>query len=485
MDLKNKIQSLQQTLNVAYTKPDPLKVETMMNKLRGSPDDNIPRNDIAWDYLTIERGFTAETIEHFKLGYDEAKKAISIPHYKDGELINIKYRFLKPKDIRYTSEPNAEQWLFHDEGLKVGLDKNAVIIAEGEFDCISLWQAGFKHVISPGSGANSYGQWIEELDKIKGVWIAYDNDEPGQLAAKELAGRIGIEKCRNVVYPDGYKDANEYTLNHTVDNLRALFMQAEPLYKSDFNNLPDIIRDMVEAPREYMSTRFFPQVRIHRDNMTVLTGVTNSGKSSLALNVAIDLASQGVPVLIIPMERGIYTVGRRLIQIAIGKTEEEIEFTPKDEIYKATETIAELPIYFSMPDKTKLIETITRAKRVFGVRYVVIDQIDQAVRNTSGNKEVAISDAMRDLKQLTEHLPVALLVVAHIRKLAHGEHISMDALKGSNSLSTDPETVVLLDKKEDHIKVEVAKNKGKMMFKLFEMDFDTGVIGDEYDDHNF
>jgi hypothetical protein len=45
--------------------------------------------------------------------------------------------------------------------------------------------------------------------------------------------------------------------------------------------------------------------------------------------------------------------------------------------------------------------------------------------------------------------------------------------------------VVLLDKKEDHIKVEVAKNKGKMMFKLFEMDFDTGVIGDEYDDHNF
>lgn len=474
IDYKTKIQSLQQTLNVDYTKPDLEKFEKMVERLRGSP---------AYTYLTEERGLNDETITYFRLGYDEVRNAVAIPHFKGDMLINIKYRFLNPKDkVRYTSEPNAEQWLFHDVGLEVALSKGAVAIAEGEFDCMSLWQAGFKNVISPGSGANSYGVWIESLDKVKSVWIAYDNDEPGQAAAKELAERIGLEKCRNVVYPEGVKDANEFINKHQPEELREIFAKSKPLYKSEFNNIPDIIRDMVESPRDYITTKLFPEVRIYKDNLTVLTGVTNSGKSSLALNIAIELSTKGVPVLVIPLERGTYTVGRRLVQIALGKTEEEIEFTPKADVYRLTTEVSKLPIFFAMPDKAKLIETIIRAKRLFGVRYVIIDQIDQAVRNTSGNKEIAISDTMRDLKQLSEQQQVALLIVAHIRKLSPGEKISMDALKGSNSLSTDPETVVLLDAGEDYIEVNVAKNKGKMKRKKFVMNPETGVVTDTYDD---
>ena len=472
-NIKDKILSLQQTLNVSYTRPDVERLEMMIEQLRGSP---------AYDYLINERKLNEETIDYFRLGYDEKKNAVAIPHFKNGELINIKYRFLKPKDIRYTSEPNAEQWLFNDSGIETALSKGAVAIAEGEFDCMSLWQAGFKNVISPGSGANSYAIWIESLDKIKSVWIAYDSDQPGQNAAKELAERIGLEKCRNVLYPEGIKDANDFMTKHTPDELRELFGKAKPMYKSEFNSIPDVIREMVEAPREYIMTKLFPEVRIYKDNLTVLTGVTNSGKSSLALNIALELAGEGVPVLVLPLERGIYTVGRRLIQIAINKTEEEIEFTPKEKLYELTNDIAKLPIYFAMPDKNRLLETITRAKRVYGVKYVIIDQIDQAVRQVSGNKEIAISDTMRDLKQLSESQQVALLVVAHIRKLAPGEKISMDALKGSNSLSTDPETVVLLDRGEDYIEVNVAKNKGKMKRKRFVMNDSTGFVSDTYDD---
>jgi hypothetical protein len=216
-----------------------------------------------------------------------------------------------------------------------------------------------------------------------------------------------------------------------------------------------------------------------------MTGVTNSGKSSAALNIGIELAKKGVPVLILPLERGVYTVGRRLVQIAIEKTEEQIEFTPKDELIKSTQEICQLPIYFAMPEKNKISDIVIKAKRLFGVRYVIIDQIDQAVRNVSGNKEVAISDAMRELKQLSESSQIAILVIAHIRKLSPGERISMDALKGSNSLSTDPETVVLLtrgDIDDPYLQVEVAKNKGKMKTKRFVINDETGVVTDTYDD---
>ncbi len=473
MSLSDRIQSLQQTLNVSYTRPDVKRYESMVAKLRDSP---------GYKYLTEERGLTDETIDHFGLGYDERKNAIAIPHFKKGELINIKYRFLEPKDIRYTSESNAEQWVYHDEGLAVASEKGAVFIAEGEMDAMSLWQMGVRNVISPGSGANSYGPWIEELDKIKAVWIVYDNDPPGQSAAKELGTRIGVEKCRNVLYPDGFKDANEYMLKHSSQQIRELFAQSKPFYKYEFNNISDVVQDMVSNPRDYITTKLFPEVRIYKDNLTVLSGETNSGKSSVALNIALELAGKGVPVLVLPLERGIYTVGRRLVQIALNKTEEEIEFTPREEILKSTESLAQLPVYFAMPDRGKLMDVIARAKRLFGVQYVIIDQIDQAVRNTGGNKEVAISDTMRDLKALSEHLPVAILVVSHIRRLAPGEKISMDALKGSNSLSTDPETVVLLSTGEDYLQVEVAKNKGKMRMKRFAMNPETGLVTDTLHD---
>src|SRR6056297_2507227 len=186
MDFKTKIQSLQQTVGVEYTKPDPAKLDKMVVDMVDSK---------GWDYLTKKRGFNKETINNFRLGYDKGKNAIAIPHFKDGELINIKYRFIEPKDNRYTSEANAEPWVFNDTGFDVAEEKGAIAITEGELDCISMWQMGFKNVISPGSGANSYGTWIEDIDKIKQVWIAYDNDDPGQSAAKELAERIGVEKC--------------------------------------------------------------------------------------------------------------------------------------------------------------------------------------------------------------------------------------------------------------------------------------------------
>jgi twinkle protein len=476
MDFKNRIVSLQEATKIDYTRPDVERLRVMQESLKGSP---------AWDYLIDKRKLTEETIAAFGLGYDEEKGAVAIPQYKDGELINIKYRMLDGRKTRYLGEPNAEPWLFNEDGVTIGIEKGAVAIAEGEFDCMSLWQLGFKNVISPGFGANSYGAWLEELDKVKQVWIAYDNDEPGQTAAKELASRIGIDKCRNVLYPEGIKDANEFLQEHDGKELRTLFAKAKPFYKQEFNNLSDIVDDMISNPKDYLTSRLIPDVKIYKDNLTVVTGVTNAGKSTYALNVALELAGKGVPVLILPLERGPMNVGRRLIQVALNKTEDDIEFTPHDELRERTQEIIQLPIFFAMPDRSKLLDVISRAKRLFDVQYVIIDQIDQAVRNIGGNKEQAISDTMRDIKRLTESLPIAIMIVSHIRKLAPGERISIDALKGSNSLSTDPETVILLESEPTHITVDVAKNKGKMTKRPFHINHDTGVIGNKYDPDDF
>lgn len=483
MDIKQKIQSLQQTIHANYTKPDPQRLDKMVASLRDSP---------GWKYLTEERGLTAETIDHFKLGYDKTKNAIAIPHFKSGELINIKYRFLKPKDIRYTSEPNAEQWLYHDEGLDVAKEKGAVAIAEGEMDCISLWQMGFKNVISPGSGANSYGVWLEELDKIKSVWIAYDNDNPGQSAAKELADRIGLEKCRNVQYPEGTKDANEYLLKYSQEDLRVLFSKSTPFFKYEFSGISDVIQKLIDDPQEYLEVSVLPGVKLERDQLVVLSGVTNGGKTSVSLNILRELSEKGIPSLIMPFERGVYSVGRRFLQILFNKSQEDMQFTSKEEWARLIPTVLGRPVYFAVPDRFKISETIARAKRLFGVKLVIIDHLDYVIRNQSGNRENAIADTMQSLKRLAEELAIIIVVVTHVRKLDDpGSHThrkpNLDDLKGSSSLKQDPEVVAMVHPTDDRlgIEVDIQKNKGPMTSKKFNINMDTGLMHGTYDPNNF
>ena len=482
MSLSDRIQSIRQTLNVTYTKPDVGKYEKMVANLRDSP---------AWAYLTEERGFSEETLTHFGIGYDESRNAIAIPHFKNNELINIKYRFLEPKDTRYTSEPNAEPWCFNDTGIEAGRAKGAVAITEGEFDTMALWQMGFKNTISVGSGANSFGEWIEQLDKLKSVWIAFDNDDVGQIAAKELAGRIGLEKCRNVQYPTGTKDGNEFLVKNGEDaaeELRALFAKATPFYKYEFSGLSDVIQKIMDDPQDYLSTRLLPGVRLERDQLIVLSGVTNAGKTTGALNMARDFADSGVPVLVMPFERGVYSVGRRYLQVVLNKTTEQMQFTSRDEWQKLGLELAKHPVYMATPHKDKIADTIARAKRLFGVRIVIIDHLDYLIRNVNGNRENAISDTVQSMKRLAEQLGVAVIIVTHVRKIdepgaTKSRKPNLDDLKGSSSLKQDPEVVAMLYPTEDRngITVDILKNKGPMTHKTFRVNNDTGVFGDEYD----
>ena len=478
-DYKTKIQSLQQSLKVDYTKPDLAKFNKMVTQLRGSP---------AWDYLIKERGLTEETLTYFKIGYDKSRNAVAIPHFKGEELINIKYRFLEPKDIRYTSEPNAEQWLFHDDGLKVGVEKNAIAIAEGEFDCMSLWQAGFKNVISPGSGANSYGVWIELLDKIKSIYIAYDNDEAGQMASKELAERIGVDKCRNVVYPEATKDANEYMQCHNSEDLRELFAKSKPLYKGEFSGLGDVIDKIISDPMEYMEVDLMPGVLLERDNLIVVSGETNAGKSTYSLNIIKELAEKGVPTLFLPIERGVYSLGRRMLQILLGKSRDDMRFTSKDEWKKAGTTLSKLPIYMAKPTVRDLEKVIVRSQRLFGVRLVIIDHMDYLIRGAA-NKEALISEKMHELKHCAEENGVVIVVISHINRGAvfGGGRPTIKNLKGSSSLEQDSEIAIMLYPSEDltGLEVDVQKNKGPMKKAFYKIDVETGIIGKTYDPDNF
>lgn len=482
MALESRIQSIKDTLHGSYVKPQHEKIDILIK--------NLEESSRAKDYLQITRGLSIETVENFKLGYDTEKDAISIPVYKRGELVNIRYRYLDPKNnVKYTQEKGCEVWLYNDDGISKGQTKGGVLIVEGEFDCMSAWQAGFKNVISPASGKDSYGVWIELLDTIPKVFIAYDNDKPGKSAAIDLAERIGTEKSFEVIYPEGIKDANDYFKEYDAEAYKNLIRTARPFYKYKFSGVVDIITSLREKTDSFLKISCIPFIEWEESYTAVMSGVTNIGKTSIAMNVANELAGKGIPVLVLPIERGIKDVGKRFLQVRYNKTKDELRHVEEEEWdNKIIPDVLELPLYFSVPKTDEVSETIIKAKRLFNTRFIIVDHLDLFVRkNDPKSYNVELSSTIQMFVRLAQEHNLMFLVVHHIKKQegvgAIPKKPTLNDLKGSGSVKDDPEAVIMLSEPDKgQVEVDILKNKGEMGSRIFEFNVATGRIGSDITD---
>jgi 5S rRNA maturation endonuclease (ribonuclease M5) len=478
--ISDQIRSIRQTVGRDYERPDPSRLDYFTTQLE--------QNQEAKDYLKTERGLAEDTISHFRLGYDPERDAIAIPTFKSGELINFKYRYLHPDKNRYTSERGAETWIFNEEGIEVGKTKSGVLVVEGEFDLMSAWQVGVKNVVSPASGKDSYGVWLEMLDAIPRVYVAFDNDEGGKETALKFAERVGLEKCFEVKYPTGIKDANQYFKEYAYEDFIGLVKKAQPYYAYQFKGVGDIIESLRSTEVETLELKLVPEVKFEKDWLTVISGKTNVGKTSYILNLARELSEKNVPTLIMPFERGITSVGKRYLQILFKKTADDFQFTSNDEWEKLVESVVDNPTYFAVPKREEITDVIIKAKKIFDTKVVIVDHLDYLVRHVQGNREAEIANTLQNLKRVAEQYGIIIMIVSHIRKIEQAGAVTsrqpnIEDLKGSSSLYQDPECVIMLTSQESNtINVNVVKNKGNMVNHTFGINLATGVMDDNADD---
>lgn len=474
MSITDKITSLQNQVGASYKRPDLEKLKKFQEELLKSTH--------AQDYLIVERNLTMDTVKNFELGYDPERDAIAIPVFKRGELINIRYRFLKPEGSKYSQEKDCEVWIYNEDGIQQGMKLGGILIVEGEFDLMSAWQAGFRNVISPASGKDSYGIWLEMIDNIPRVYISYDNDKPGKDTSIKMAERIGQEKCFEVLYPEGIKDANDYFKKYARENYRELIKHARPYYSHQFKGMQDVISDLRFNKQETITSQFLPDVKMGQDWLTIVSGKSNVGKTSFVMNLAMDLTSKDIPVLVLPFERGNQVVGTRFLQVKYNLGEGDFEGVGDDRWDKITKECIDIPLYFSLPTKNETIELIKKSKRIFDTKVVIIDHLDYMIRS-SQNKEAEIGNTLQELKRVAEEFKIAIIIVTHIRKIEQMGAVrpkkpGIEDLKGSSSLYQDPECVIMLTSPTNgQIEVDVVKNKGKMSTRVYGFNHETGRVG--------
>lgn len=437
---------------------------------------DLMESEVGLSYLE-GRGLSKNTITHFGLGYNKEKNAISIPHYKRGVVVAIKYRFIEG-DTRYGSEKGGMPWVFNEGGIDVGRNMGGILITEGEFDAMAAHQAGVRNVVSSG-GADAIGTWIELLSTIPKIYTAFDNDDAGKKGSKKFAERIGIDKCFEVNFED--KDLSEFFKKNSIEKFREIIKEATPFYKYQFTGIVDIIEQLRTKTPNTLMSKFIPGVKMEKDWLVTVLADTNIGKTSYVLNIADEMSSNGIPTLVMPFEGGIEFVGKRFLQIKFNKSQDDFVYADNDEWDDIVDKCSNTPVYLSTPKKTEILDTLKKAKMLFDIQVVIVDHLDYLVRNVQGNRAEEIANTLQSLKRFGEDNKMLMIVVSHIKRLESGSALkrkpTLHDAKGSSSIEQDSQVVLVLSRpSESEMEVDVQKNKGPMRNGTYEINNATGKL---------
>jgi DNA primase len=157
--------------------------------------------DPAHPYLAA-RGFTAETINEFGVGH--CKKGllagrIAIPiHNEKGELVAYAGRW--PGDPPEGEGKYKLPAGFHKSLVVFNLHRAAeyagaqgLVVVEGFFDCMRLWQAGIKNAVALMGSSLSPEQEaliVETVGRKGKVALMFDADEAGRACREDALGRL-------------------------------------------------------------------------------------------------------------------------------------------------------------------------------------------------------------------------------------------------------------------------------------------------------
>ena len=265
--------------NKVYSKPELLKKDPLTSKVTKWFDT---------------RGISQRTLEDLNVSEgpeympqtNKEENTIKFNYMMGGNLINIKYRDGRKNFKLYKG---AEK-IFYNIDSVVG--HKFCVIVEGEMDVLALHEVGIKNVISVPNGATLNNNNLDYLDNCidyftdkDKIIIAVDQDEPGQALQQELIRRLGAEICYTCSFDD-CKDANEYLLKYSKDELIKVINKAKPVPLENVTTFKDIegdVSDFVQngfKPGYQIGLRDFDNIfSTYTGQFITVTGIPSSGKS--------------------------------------------------------------------------------------------------------------------------------------------------------------------------------------------------------------
>jgi replicative DNA helicase len=248
-------------------------------------------------------------------------------------------------------------------------------------------------------------------------------------------------------------------LAESFDRLDELHKQAEGL-----RGAPTGFKDLDEA-----------LAGMQRSNLLILASRPGVGKTSLALNIAQNLAVKyKKPVGFFSLEMSKEELVDRLLvaqadidawKLKTGKLDEE-DFT---KLSNAMGELAEAPLFIDDTPALSLLEMRTKARRLqseTGVDLLIVDYLQLARSRRLENRVQEVSEISQGLKNLARELKVPVLALSQLSRAVEtrgGKKPQLADLRESGSIEQDADVVMFLWREDDenleNINLDIAKHR--------------------------
>ena len=412
-----------------------------------------------------KRNISKDTIDY--VGVKENNNCVVFEYRNElGEHLANKYRKTKKSE-------GPKMWF--EKGTNVNtlfnMDKinlsEPLLITEGEFDCLSAIESGFKNTVSIPSGVNGTNEWITSnwtfIEQFEEIIIWFDNDEPGIKGAREVFNRLPNSSVK-IVRCEVANDINE--LLHKYGKL-AVLKQIEKASTPTLEGVAtlDMIEDFDVHEAETLKTGIDyiddKLVGMVFGSLNVLSGRNGSGKSTILNQIYIaEAIAQGYKTFLFSGELIGGNVKYWLLQ-TLANEEQFAEYTAKDgHKYKKVTIQAKEKIVNDMKDGfflydsddyriEAIIEKMTVLAKRYGVRVFVIDNL-MTVESSLKDKYEAETDIVKKLKNFAKKYNAIVHLVAHPRKSMNDE-IEKDDVAGSANITNLADYVTTISRAKDDV----------------------------------
>ncbi len=372
------------------------------------------------DYLH-KRGLTNETLADFRIAAEGSR--ILFPFIDaTGRTRMIKFRDTLDKKKQGPTSAGQMPILFGWQTLDA--DAREVWITEGEFDAMAGYQMGAQCLSVPfGGGGGAKQQWIENefdhLDRFETIILALDMDEEGELAAREIAERLGLHRCLRVKLP--HKDLNECLLNgediHAIRKTASAYDPEELRSASDYRE--DIMRELFSDEDDKRGfapcvSKFDGRIRFRDAELIILNGINGHGKSQFAGQLSLDAMLQGKRVCIASMEMPARRLLGRLTRQAAGVTADTPSIPYANAIIDWYAGKLWLFDLVGTAKTKRMLEVFDYARKRYGIDVFVIDNMSKCgIDDDDYTGQKRFMEELCDFKNQTG---TTVFLVTHSRK---------------------------------------------------------------------
>ena len=418
----------------------------------------------------MDRGITSTTMHYYGAGSDG--KNYYFPYCDaTGKTIAAKVRSIAEKSFSITGDWKHAT-LFGQNKFTPG--GKAITITEGEFDALAAYQlTGSRFpVVSVRNGAQAALKdcraSYEYLDSFEKIVICFDNDEPGQQAANQVAELFGSKAHIFKSQDPALKDACDFLSVGKNKEFIETWWNAEK-FVPDGIVAGSTLWDLVNQPVEKAEVMYpYDGINdltygIRLGEMVTVTAGSGLGKSQFLREIVWQILSKTEDNIgLMFLEESVKKTAKSLMALAANKPLHlpDCEATEEDlrEAFDNTLGTDRLFLFdhFGSTNVDNIINRVRFMARGLNCKYVFLDHVSIVVSaQDNGDERKALDQIMTKLRTLVQETGIALFVVSHLKRPdakghEEGAATSLAQLRGSGSIAQLSDMVIGLERNGQH-----------------------------------